>query len=387
MARPSIFRGGGSGAIVYSTTAQSTGQANAAGSADTVSRGDHVHRTLLGVRGDGLDVGARPNLDFYAGDSIDIAVIDDDPSDSVQVTVTWNPGKGGLPHTDLADLQWAGGGHFGDAGTIAGFDGFGFAIYFEIGTTAGTLAAGDDSRIVGAQPTSQKNAANGYAGLDANTLLNAAQLPRPTTTQRGAMPSGTQPNQLNSGWGLTQYRGLSTHSHNLGTLALAIGAINWAPTNGIGGKISNIQVEVTTLAAGAVFDVGIYSINPTLGTCVLLWSATGVSAATTGMKLISIASGAFTVAGASYNDGAGNFVVPNGETLAFGVLARVASPTFRAYASGQGVVWTAIVTGGASASGNTVYTRTGLGALPSDLTGAAVGTVAGIAVWVQEVST
>ena len=44
------------------------------------------------------------------------------------------------------------------------------------GTTAGTIAQGDDSRIVGAEQTSNKGAANGYAGLNASTVVPTAQL-------------------------------------------------------------------------------------------------------------------------------------------------------------------------------------------------------------------
>ena len=44
------------------------------------------------------------------------------------------------------------------------------------GTTAGTIAQGDDSRIVGAEQTANKGAANGYAGLNASTVVPTAQL-------------------------------------------------------------------------------------------------------------------------------------------------------------------------------------------------------------------
>lgn len=44
-----------------------------------------------------------------------------------------------------------------------------------LGTGAAQAAAGNDSRIVGAEQTANKNAASGYAGLDASTLLAAAQ--------------------------------------------------------------------------------------------------------------------------------------------------------------------------------------------------------------------
>ena len=45
------------------------------------------------------------------------------------------------------------------------------------GTTATSYAAGNDSRIVGAEQTTNKNTASGYAGLDATTKVVIAQIP------------------------------------------------------------------------------------------------------------------------------------------------------------------------------------------------------------------
>lgn len=44
------------------------------------------------------------------------------------------------------------------------------------GTTTGTVAQGDDSRITGAEQMSNKGVANGYASLDSNGKVSAAQL-------------------------------------------------------------------------------------------------------------------------------------------------------------------------------------------------------------------
>lgn len=44
------------------------------------------------------------------------------------------------------------------------------------GTSAGTIAQGNDSRIVGAEQTSNKGTANGYAGLNSSTVVPTAQL-------------------------------------------------------------------------------------------------------------------------------------------------------------------------------------------------------------------
>lgn len=45
------------------------------------------------------------------------------------------------------------------------------------GTTSGTVAAGNDSRITGAEQTSNKGQANGYAGLDADGKLSSSTIP------------------------------------------------------------------------------------------------------------------------------------------------------------------------------------------------------------------
>lgn len=45
------------------------------------------------------------------------------------------------------------------------------------GTTAGTVAAGDDARIIGAEQTANKGVANGYAALDGGGKVPLAQLP------------------------------------------------------------------------------------------------------------------------------------------------------------------------------------------------------------------
>jgi len=49
-------------------------------------------------------------------------------------------------------------------------------ISANFGTSAGTIAQGNDSRITGAEQTANKGAANGYAGLNASTVVPTAQL-------------------------------------------------------------------------------------------------------------------------------------------------------------------------------------------------------------------
>lgn len=49
-------------------------------------------------------------------------------------------------------------------------------IAANFGTLVGTIAEGNDSRIVGAEQTANKGAANGYAGLNSSTVVPTAQL-------------------------------------------------------------------------------------------------------------------------------------------------------------------------------------------------------------------
>lgn len=49
-------------------------------------------------------------------------------------------------------------------------------ISANFGTGAGTIAQGNDSRITGAEQTSNKGAANGYAGLNSSTVVPSVQL-------------------------------------------------------------------------------------------------------------------------------------------------------------------------------------------------------------------
>lgn len=63
-----------------------------------------------------------------------------------------------------------------DAGTARTNLGLGNASTKDTGTTAGTVAAGDDARITGAEQASNKGSANGYAGLGANSAVPTAQL-------------------------------------------------------------------------------------------------------------------------------------------------------------------------------------------------------------------
>lgn len=66
--------------------------------------------------------------------------------------------------------------------------GLGNSATLNVGTTSGTVAAGNDSRITGAEQTTNKGAASGYAPLDGSSLLPTANLP---TVPVAKLPVGT----------------------------------------------------------------------------------------------------------------------------------------------------------------------------------------------------
>lgn len=64
-------------------------------------------------------------------------------------------------------------------------------ISASFGTTSGTIAQGNDSRITGAEQTANKAAANGYASLDSSTKVPIAQIPTGSTSSTVALGNHT----------------------------------------------------------------------------------------------------------------------------------------------------------------------------------------------------
>ena len=64
-------------------------------------------------------------------------------------------------------------------------------ITANFGTSAGTIAQGDDSRITGAEQTANKGAASGYASLDGTTKVPIAQIPTGTSGTTVALGNHT----------------------------------------------------------------------------------------------------------------------------------------------------------------------------------------------------
>ena len=64
-----------------------------------------------------------------------------------------------------------------DAATARTTLGLGGAATLNVGTSAGTVAAGDDSRLIGNEKTANKGAASGYAPLNANANIDVQYIP------------------------------------------------------------------------------------------------------------------------------------------------------------------------------------------------------------------
>jgi hypothetical protein len=111
-----------------------------------------------------------------------------------------------------------------------------------VGTVSGTVAAGNDSRITGAEQTANKDQPNGYAGLDSNGLVPTALLP-------------------NGGGGSSPVLSVAGRTGNVVLTTADIGGLGSIATqsasavNLTGGTISGASVstaEATTNFSGAV---------------------------------------------------------------------------------------------------------------------------------------
>jgi hypothetical protein len=78
--------------------------------------------------------------------------------------------------------------------------GLGGAATLNVGAAAGTVAAGNDSRITGAEQTANKGVANGYASLGSNTKVPSTQLPLGAVTTISA-PAASQTLTVDPGGG------------------------------------------------------------------------------------------------------------------------------------------------------------------------------------------
>jgi hypothetical protein len=141
------------------------------------------------------------------------------------------------------------------------------------GTGAGTAAQGNDSRITGAEQTSNKGAVNGYASLDGSGKVPSAQLPATTT--------------------VVQHHTFSATS----TLIVEAGVHRLYNDSGSAWTISGIRASVGTAPVGSsiLVDVNVNgtTIFTTQGNRPAIAAASNTSGKVTNMDVTTIANGQY----------------------------------------------------------------------------------------------
>jgi hypothetical protein len=119
------------------------------------------------------------------------------------------------------------------------------------GTTAGTVAQGNDSRITGAEQTSAKGVANGYASLDANARIPVAQLSTSVMEYQGTWNASTNSPTLADGTGSTGdvYRVSTGAARNLGSGSITFDVGDFCIYNGTIWQKSDTTDAVSSVAS------------------------------------------------------------------------------------------------------------------------------------------
>lgn len=186
-----------------------------------------------------------------------------------------------------------------------------------VGTTAGTVAAGDDARITGAEQTANKNASNGYAGLTSG-LLSPAQIPTPTRTALGGTYLWPQASGVFHACGPAYTVSLTVPSPT----ATRIHAAVWDRP----GTYDQITANVVVGAASGSLRHYLYESDTNGAPGALLWSSGDISATVTGSRALAFSAGTWTSAGDAYKDGSNNFILRPGQKVWYGTQAENGAP-------------------------------------------------------------
>jgi hypothetical protein len=141
-----------------------------------------------------------------------------------------------------------------------------------LGVAAGTAAAGNDSRITGAEQTANKGAANGYASLNSSSKLTTSQIPTTVVTAASAsvplvtaggttlvnVPTWQASTAYPSGF-VIQQGGLLYASTAAFTSGASFGAdgSNWTPLSSSELAYAQITSAFTTTSTSAVDVTGL----------------------------------------------------------------------------------------------------------------------------------
>lgn len=142
-------------------------------------------------------------------------------------------------------------------------------ISANFGTTAGTIAQGNDSRITGAEQTANKGAASGYAALNASTVVPTAQLGSGTanssTFLRGDSTWASPPGGVSGtdGGGETYFD--AGNSSTAITLNLANGNVQKLTLT------NNCTITLTSPAAGAMRALTLLVFQDATGSRTVTW--------------------------------------------------------------------------------------------------------------------
>jgi hypothetical protein len=135
------------------------------------------------------------------------------------------------------------------------------------GATGGTVAQGNDSRITGAQQTSEKGNANGYASLDSGGKVPIGQLPSSIMEYQGVWNASTNTPTLADGTGSPGdvYRVSVAGSRNLGSGSISFAVGDYCVMNSSNVWEKSDTTDAVSTVAGRTGDVTLTASDVGLG--------------------------------------------------------------------------------------------------------------------------